>query len=147
MPFIAVIGKLELEGVIAGDFDQASEEDPNYYENFISILIYVNKDLTYNFDSKNLLDAVDVLFKIFIVLKIDFAPECGNIWSFFKEYIYGIDSNCCTKYSTVSQFVKKNLLKKLKDLEEDFEEPMHVDESDNEWLFSSLYCAWGTVSF
>lgn len=135
-PFIAVIGNLQLEGIIPGNPEDWSDEDPNYYSNFITLLIYVSEDLTYNIESKNLLDAVDILFKICTVLKINFAPECGNIWSFLKEYIYGVEKNCCANYTNVIQFVKKNLMKTFDDLQDEYENflgesNMNIDSEDD----------------
>lgn len=112
-PFVVLIGRLKNEGVIPEDDVDQGERDYRFYENYISLLIYVKSDLTYELETKSLLEAIDILFKLYTVLKIDFAPECANVWSFLKEYIYQLDRNCCTIYTIVQNFVKTNLLKKI----------------------------------
>lgn len=127
LPFVAVIGQLYNEGIVA---ENASEADPDYYDNNVSIILYINQDLSFELDSKILLEAIDSLFKICIVLKVDFAPECGNIWSFFKEFIYCIESKSCSKYTTVISFVKKHLIATIKSLND--QRQMDVEESNSD---------------
>lgn len=131
-PFIAVIGDLRCEGFVPADDEISPEEDPDYYDNFITLLIYVSSYLTYDVKSKNLLDAVDILFKIYKVLKIEFAPKCKNIWSFFQEFIYEVDEQVGSNYVQVLKFVKENLMQLLNDLKKHISEGEDEDEEDNE---------------
>lgn len=107
-PFIAVIGDLINIGKTPAN--DLQENDPDYYKFYVTVLIYINDRISYEVESRELIDAVDILFKIHVLLKIEFAPECKNVWSFFKEYIYKINISDCTNYTVVANFVNNNNL-------------------------------------
>lgn len=42
------------------------------------------------YESASLIDAVDEAFKIFVMLKIPFPPQCDRVWLFLNELFYKI---------------------------------------------------------
>jgi len=39
---------------------------------------------------RNLLQGMDVLFKVFFVFNVEYAGECKNVWEFIQCYFYEI---------------------------------------------------------
>ncbi|XP_066590164.1 uncharacterized protein [Prorops nasuta] len=77
----------------------------------ISAYICVNEIM---YLAENVLKAIDICFKIFFVLNIQYSPESEHIWLLIQKYIYNINSNCDKKCSLVNEILSdlKQLNKK-----------------------------------
>lgn len=73
------------------------------FSNFYVVLL----DLEFHF--KSLLDAIDVAFKLFAMLSLQYPPESSNVWGFLNEAFYNIETQrppSSTVQSIVSSFKK-----------------------------------------
>lgn len=116
---------MEGEGFV---YENLDKEEPGVEANSFRIFLWLKDDLVYDLKTKSLMIAVDILFKIQIVLKIEFASECAHIWACFKQYFYRLEQNGTTNYINVQNFVKANLLQRLNELHDQLD----VEEEDAE---------------
>lgn len=68
--------------------------------------VYVDDKHRLKVDTNKLVDAVDICFKLFILLNLDFPPEARHIWSFFQAYVYKILPDQVMMYKSVINVIK-----------------------------------------
>lgn len=76
-------------------------------ERDVEIKIYIQDDVQYTLESTSLVEAVDCLFKTYLVLGIEFAPECVHIWEFLQQRIYNIPITSDRAYKHLSDLADK----------------------------------------
>lgn len=65
---------------------------------------YVNINDTF-YKVENVLKAVDITFKIYHVLNVQYPPEAAIVWTFIERGIYEIMTNTTENYVSVSTLI------------------------------------------
>ena len=84
---MAVIGKWVDDGLESND-----------------VYVVIN-NIKYRIDSCRIIDAVDVCFKAFFALNIDFTLECKRIWVFIQEFFFLSNMRVNQPYKMVSNLI------------------------------------------
>lgn len=93
-PFIVVVGTLH---------------------NIKEIMIRID-DNTYKV--KSIIEAIDLLFKIFYVMNVEYPFACRSTWTFIQEFFYKIPTASSGKKKAKKFVTVVNLINKLKNMNE-----------------------------
>lgn len=61
----------------------------------------------YIITSNRILDAVDICYKVFVILGLSFPSETKHLWAFFEKYIYESKVNSLRSYKSVRLFAEE----------------------------------------
>lgn len=64
------------------------------------------KDVCYKVES--LVEGVDVAYKVFKILNVEFPLECRKVWKFIEHIFYGEDENISGKLLSIVTDMNKN---------------------------------------
>lgn len=68
----------------------------------ISFYVVINK---YFYHVESALKAVDICFKSFFSLHLNYTPECEQIWYFIQKYMYNIETKHDKNFQSVNNLI------------------------------------------
>lgn len=57
-----------------------------------STIFYVYVDNFTSYKCENLINAVDLCFKVYNTLNLKYSRDCEQVWEFIQKYFYGIET-------------------------------------------------------
>lgn len=67
--------------------------------------VVLDKNIIYNVDTP--INAIDITFKLFFSLKLEFPIACKHIWSFLQKYVYDMKEKSMVAQKLISELIVK----------------------------------------